>query len=379
MRQPVQLLAIISHSVLSCRVSQLITSRTTASTSPVLVIEYSLLLSVIWLSGIVLAQVATLSPRQSSVLPSSQNTELNFAGASEANNPVSFEDKIKCLVSIGTGVPSFTPFKEDLMSICQSLLAIATETEKTAERFARDKSRLDDVRRYYRFNVLRGLEDIGLEDSKWKNAIIAATDRYIESQAVFKQMKACADSMSGREYVGSYRTSLSLQGVPVVNKFVDRLSNMAELEQALLPRRPYGRQKARQLAVEFARMHHLNEILLEITDCNRIEEGRGCRGRSARLPYLGGAEQSFVAAWRAVATRHASMHSSTVIRSRPSMIAMSPHFFAGASDHVEVVARLRRRFRVDGVHELLQDLERRQAADAATIEGEQAEVMLRHG
>lgn len=135
-------------------------------------------------------------------------------GATGANNPVyevwneaqdiwpsgSLEDKIKCLVSIGTGVPSLTPFKDDLIGIGQSLMAIATEMEKTTELFSRDKSSLDDKRRYYRFNVLRGLEDIGLEDLKRKNAIIAATDRYIESQAVFKQMKACADSMSGREY-----------------------------------------------------------------------------------------------------------------------------------------------------------------------------------
>jgi len=111
----------------------------------------------------------------------------------------SLEDKVKCLVSIGTGVPSLKPFKDDLVSIGQSLLVIATETEKTAERFCRDKLGLDDTGRYYRFNVLRGLEDIGLEDSKRKNAIIAATDRYIESQAVFKQMKACANNMSGRE------------------------------------------------------------------------------------------------------------------------------------------------------------------------------------
>ncbi|KAF2816881.1 FabD/lysophospholipase-like protein [Mytilinidion resinicola] len=202
-------------------------------------------------------------------------------GATGANNPVyevwneaqdiwpsgSLEDKIKCLVSIGTGVPSLTPFKDDLVGIGQSLLAIATETEKTAERFSRDKSGLDDTGRYYRFNVLRGLEDIGLEDSKRKNAIIAATDRYVESQVVFKQMKACADNMSGRQYAGSYRTPFSLQGVPVVNKFVDRPLDIAELEQALLPQRQCRRKKVfvlhglsgmgkTQLAVEFARRHH---------------------------------------------------------------------------------------------------------------------------
>lgn len=111
----------------------------------------------------------------------------------------SLEDKIKCLVSIGTGVPSLTPFKDNIIGIGQSLLAIATETKKTAERFSRDKSRLDDTGRYYRFNVLRGLEDVGLEDLKQRNAIIAATDQYIKLQAVFKQMKACADNISGRE------------------------------------------------------------------------------------------------------------------------------------------------------------------------------------
>jgi hypothetical protein len=110
----------------------------------------------------------------------------------------SLEDNVRCLVSIGTGVPSLKPFTDDLVSVGQSLLAIATETEKTAERFCRDKSGLDDKGRYYRFNVLRGLEDVGLEDSKGKNAIIAATDRYVESQAIFKQMKACAKNLSDK-------------------------------------------------------------------------------------------------------------------------------------------------------------------------------------
>ncbi|KAF2464786.1 uncharacterized protein BDR25DRAFT_319046 [Lindgomyces ingoldianus] len=206
-------------------------------------------------------------------------------GATGANNPVyevwneaqdvwpsgSLEDKVKCLVSVGTGVPSLTPFNDDLFGIGESLLVIATETEKTAERFSRDKSRLDDAGGYYRFNVLKGLEDIRLEESKQKNAIIAATDRYIELQAVFKQMKKCANRISGRESdhassldVGSYKTAFSLQVIPVVNKFVDRTSDMEELELALLPQRQHDRRKVfvlyglggigkTQLCVEFAR------------------------------------------------------------------------------------------------------------------------------
>ena len=43
------------------------------------------------------------------------------------------------------------------------------------ERFRRDKSHLSNTSRYYRFNVVRGLEDIGLEESKRKE--IAADEQ----------------------------------------------------------------------------------------------------------------------------------------------------------------------------------------------------------
>lgn len=134
-------------------------------------------------------------------------------GATGANNPVwevwnqaqllwgpqPLENKIKCLVSIGTGVPSLKPFQDDVFHIGDTLVAIATETEQTAERFRRDKSHLDDRGQYYRFNVDRGLEDIGLEESKRRKEIAAATRRYVGSQGVFKQMQACAGSLARRE------------------------------------------------------------------------------------------------------------------------------------------------------------------------------------
>ena len=134
-------------------------------------------------------------------------------GATGANNPVwevwnqaqlmwgpePLESRIKCLVSIGTGVPSLKPFQDDFLCIGKMLVAIATETEQTAERFRRDKSHLDNSGRYYRFNVDRGLEEIGLEESKKRKEIAAATRRYVGSQNVFKQMGACADNMAGRE------------------------------------------------------------------------------------------------------------------------------------------------------------------------------------
>jgi predicted acylesterase/phospholipase RssA len=134
-------------------------------------------------------------------------------GATGANNPVRelwdqaqlawgpepLESRIKCLVSIGTGVPSLKPFKDDVLHIHKTLAAIATETEQTAERFRRERTSLDNTGRYYRFNVNNGLEDIGLEEAKKVKEMAAATRKYITSQEVYKQMQSCAANIASRE------------------------------------------------------------------------------------------------------------------------------------------------------------------------------------
>lgn len=133
-------------------------------------------------------------------------------GALGANNPVEevwnqaqliwgpepLEGKVQCVVSIGTGVPPMKPLREDVLHLHESLVAIATETEQTAEKFQRDKSYLDSGGRYFRFNVARGLEHIELEDSKKRAEIAAATGAYIETHDVFKQMQACAGNLARR-------------------------------------------------------------------------------------------------------------------------------------------------------------------------------------
>jgi hypothetical protein len=128
--------------------------------------------------------------------------------ATGANNPVRevwvqaqlawglepLEGKVKCLVSIGTGVPSLKPFKDDVLHIGKTLVAIATETEQTAEQFRRERGLLDNTGRYYRFNVVRGLEE-----AKKVKEMAAATRRYISSQEVHRQMQACSGSIANRE------------------------------------------------------------------------------------------------------------------------------------------------------------------------------------
>ena len=133
-------------------------------------------------------------------------------GALGANNPIyevwgqaqdiwgsQLQNQLKCVVSIGTGVLSLTRIRDDALNIGGTLVAIATETEKTAQQFHRDKAHLDDEGRYYRFNVDRGLKEIGLEESKKKASIAAATRLYVDSQVVYKKMKECAGGLAGRE------------------------------------------------------------------------------------------------------------------------------------------------------------------------------------
>lgn len=134
-------------------------------------------------------------------------------GATGANNPVRelwdqaqlvwgpepLEGKVKCLVSIGTGLPSLKPFKDDVLHIGETLIDIATETERTAEQFRREQQLLNSTGRYYRFNVVQGLEDIGLEEAKKVNKIAAVTRMYINSQEVYSHMQACAGSIAGTE------------------------------------------------------------------------------------------------------------------------------------------------------------------------------------
>lgn len=133
-------------------------------------------------------------------------------GGAGANNPIwevwnqaqtmwgpgPVDGMVRCLVSIGTGVPSLKPFRDDVFHIGETLVAIVTETEQTAERFQQHKAHLDETGRYYRFNVVRGLEEIGLEKSEKKKEIAAATHRYVASQEVFKQMRACANNLARR-------------------------------------------------------------------------------------------------------------------------------------------------------------------------------------
>ena len=94
-------------------------------------------------------------------------------GATGCNNPIDevlseariiwpdADRRIQCVVSIGTGEPALKPFGGNVKDVGKTLLALATDTKNTAERFLRAHTHIGLADRYFRFNVMKGLEDVG--------------------------------------------------------------------------------------------------------------------------------------------------------------------------------------------------------------------------
>ncbi|KAI4610293.1 hypothetical protein J4E80_008057 [Alternaria sp. BMP 0032] len=131
--------------------------------------------------------------------------ETYLDGAMGANNPVRKVldqaqlmwgagpqgERVKCLVSIGTGLPPLKSFDDNVFHIGKTIFAMATETQRTAEDFGHEHQSLGARQWYYRFNVLRGLEGIGLEEAAKVNMMAAATRKYLDSEEVQRQIQAC--------------------------------------------------------------------------------------------------------------------------------------------------------------------------------------------
>jgi predicted acylesterase/phospholipase RssA len=94
----------------------------------------------------------------------------------------------KCFVSIGTGNPGKKAFEDSLVKfLSQTVVQIATETENTEKKFVARWAKHFDEKRYYRFNVEQGLQDIGLDEYKRKGVIEAATEGYLTHTAQYQR------------------------------------------------------------------------------------------------------------------------------------------------------------------------------------------------
>ena len=113
-------------------------------------------------------------------------------------------DLLKCFVSIGTGNPGTRPIaKGPLKFFSETLVGIATQTESTAKLFVTRHRRLYETKRYFRFNVHQGLQNIGLEEYKEAGLIDAATAEYMDGQEVKSAAQECALNLEQKQCVYS--------------------------------------------------------------------------------------------------------------------------------------------------------------------------------
>ncbi|KAH0267120.1 phospholipase, patatin family protein, partial [Aureobasidium melanogenum] len=107
----------------------------------------------------------------------------------------------------GTGQPGYKRFEETVQGIGKALLAIATETEATANQFHREQSGLFESKICFRFNVPRGLGHIGLAETEQISAIKSMTSHYLQTEAVQGDIRMCVQQLGERQISLATRSS----------------------------------------------------------------------------------------------------------------------------------------------------------------------------
>ena len=104
---------------------------------------------------------------------------------------------IGCLLSLGTGAPRIQGVSDNLAKFLKASVDIMTDAEKIADDFAMSKEgrELADTRRYFRFSVVQGMEDLQLDEYKESELMKALTDRYLGKIGSGNEVDQCAKSL----------------------------------------------------------------------------------------------------------------------------------------------------------------------------------------
>ena len=139
-------------------------------------------------------------------------------GAFGANNPVDevegeasniwspakreLQTLVKCFISIGTGAPKMQGFEDGVPGfLSKTVPGIALETEATERKFIARWARHLDEKRYFRFNVEQGLQDVGLAEFKMKRDIKGVSEAYLTHTGQKSRVRDCIENMSTKQSV----------------------------------------------------------------------------------------------------------------------------------------------------------------------------------
>ncbi|KAF4470198.1 kinesin [Fusarium albosuccineum] len=184
---------------------------------------------------------------------------------------------VKCFISIGPGRPA-----DDSASILDDgLLAvlgkISAKAEYAANLFAERWSPVaerwspssDECHRYFRFNVEKGLETVGVNEHKQREVVEGATHRYLDSQAQRAWVRNCVENLM-------LSTRSTIEGRTRIPTLVDVLGKYALLPCHYIPL-PHNQKFIGRTEV----LEKLKSKLLERTDPARAAlVGMGGMGKT---------------------------------------------------------------------------------------------------
>lgn len=107
------------------------------------------------------------------------------------------EPIVQCLVSIGSGNLALDQIDDDDMFA--TTVRVAKDTEQAARGFMTRYRSLFRQKGYFRFNVVEGLQEVGLEDNEKQGIVESAAEYYLTSQEQIYMLQDCAGKLSGQD------------------------------------------------------------------------------------------------------------------------------------------------------------------------------------
>jgi predicted acylesterase/phospholipase RssA len=137
-------------------------------------------------------------------------------GAFGANNPIEEVEEeaadiwcttsrdlrplVKCFISVGTGNPAPVPHNDNLLNfLSKTLVRMATKPESTERRFMARWSNEVEGRRYFRFNVEQGLEQVQMTEFEKQGVIESATYGYLHQSSQKSRVRDCIMNLSDKK------------------------------------------------------------------------------------------------------------------------------------------------------------------------------------
>ena len=137
-------------------------------------------------------------------------------GALGANNPASeledearqiicrgtndLDKQVACFLSLGTGhMDPASVSDRGVKHLVKALKAQATETDETHKRMSSRWNDINGQRRYYRFNVERGLAKVTLAEYKERDTIQSGTFAYLNTTDIRNKLQLCVTQLRLRQ------------------------------------------------------------------------------------------------------------------------------------------------------------------------------------